>query len=369
MWAFMKILLCGFVVSSVLSVGSVSASAKQRVAIFVQNRAGSDFDREVPVLEDMVASRVSSQGFQILSRTIILDTLKQYPPGKGADGGESAGQKMDRLLNESTSALRLAQNLGADYILLTTIASFGTDERAYTGNDVTTDTYRGTLRLTYRLAETARGGEVAGDTVRASGTLRKSAGLQITSTDFRNALLEKAAADLAQRLIARRGDLPTVDPDSRLVNVAIACTVTDFRTLPNAGLNEHNEVVLGSGYADAYALNVVVELDGIVLGNAPGEFNIAPGLHKLRLTREGFKPFARTINAFDGQTLTVPMQMSEEGFARWKDVVATLTGLENNRKLTDAEVKVLEGYAKMFRQSGIKVDTQEGLNFYRGLYW
>ena len=49
---------------------------------------------------------------------------------------------------------------------------------------------------------------------------------------------------------------------------------------------------------------------------------------------------------------------------------AFLSGLDNGRKLTDAEVKVLEGQAQMLRQSGImiKVDTKEGLKTYKSLY-
>ena len=79
--------------------------------------------------------------------------------------------------------------------------------------------------------------------------------------------------------------------------------------------------------------------------------------------------FNEFLNFYDGQTLTVALQMSDEGYARWKDVVKTYTALENNRKLTDAEVEVLEGYAQMLRQSGIKVDTKEGMTFYHPLYW
>jgi hypothetical protein len=112
-----------------------------------------------------------------------------------------------------------------------------------------------------------------------------------------------------------------------------------------------------------------VEINGITVGSAPSQLEVPPGLNKLRLTREGFKPFERTVNFYDGQTLTVALQMSDAGYARWKDVVAAYTGLENNRKLTDAEVEVLQGYAQMLRQSGIKVDTDEGLKFYRGVYW
>ena len=38
------------------------------------------------------------------------------------------------------------------------------------------------------------------------------------------------------------------------------------------------------------------------------------------------------------------------------------------RKLTDAEVKVLDGYSRMLRQSGIKIDTKEGINFYHPFF-
>ena len=159
-----------------------------------------------------------------------------------------------------------------------------------------------------------------------------------------------------------------MDKAATRVKVNVRCTITEFATLPNVGLNESNEVVLGPGHAQAFASDVNVEVNGITVGSAPGLIEVMPGLNKLRLSREGFKPYERTVNFYDGQTLTVALQMSEEGYARWKDVVGVYTALENNRKLTDAEVEVLQGYAQMLRQSGIKVDTKEGIEIRRSLY-
>jgi hypothetical protein len=51
--------------------------------------------------------------------------------------------------------------------------------------------------------------------------------------------------------------------------------------------------------------------------------------------------------------------MSEAGYARWKDNIAFLQNLEVNRKLTDAQVKAVEGFAKMLEQSGYRVDLRE----------
>ena len=51
--------------------------------------------------------------------------------------------------------------------------------------------------------------------------------------------------------------------------------------------------------------------------------------------------------------------MTPEAYARWVSSTAFLNHLQNGAKLTDAEVKVLEGEAKMLSQSGYKVDTKD----------
>jgi hypothetical protein len=338
-----------------------------KVALFCDNRAGAELDGKVSAFEDFFASRVATQNFQVLSREVILNSLKDFAAG-GTSGADTPGQQLDRTLSDSTSALRLAQALDADYVVLAILSSHGSEKRSYQGQGVSTDNLIWNLRVTYRLAEAARGGEVGGSTLTASRVIRNSAGLQTESSDILNQLVDDAAAQLATRLVVRAPTLAAVDKASARVKVNLQCTITDFATLPNAGLNEKNEVVLGPGNATAFASDVNVEVNGITIGSAPGTLEVMPGLNKLRLTREGFKPYERTVNFYNGQTLTVALQMSDAGFARWKDVVATYTALENNRKLTDAQVEVLRGYAQMLRQSGIKVDTKEGIEIRRSLY-
>jgi hypothetical protein len=64
------------------------------------------------------------------------------------------------------------------------------------------------------------------------------------------------------------------------------------------------------------------------------------------------------VNFADGQKFNVALQMSEAGYARWKDNTTFLFGLETGRKLTDATVKAIEGFAQLLRQSGYRVDTR-----------
>jgi hypothetical protein len=55
------------------------------------------------------------------------------------------------------------------------------------------------------------------------------------------------------------------------------------------------------------------------------------------------------------------MELSADGYARWKETTSFLNDQKNGAKLTDAQVKVLEGQAKMLENSGFKVNTKEGI--------
>ncbi len=191
----------------------------------MENHAGAQFNGKVPVLEDLLASRLAGEGFSIISRAVTVNALKSYDTAGIAVSSQSAvnantgsvatrnlgltenGQansekaagitanngsftntdalnlarsdsaqiagtqsrtdtasghssanidlaqsdsaqvavtggttKLDQALNNNTSALRLAQNLGADFILIPSITSYGTKKTTYTGNGIATIT-------------------------------------------------------------------------------------------------------------------------------------------------------------------------------------------------------------------------------------
>ena len=135
------------------------------------------------------------------------------------------------------------------------------------------------------------------------------------------------------------------------------------------GLTADKHLVVTNQPVALQAMDVTVELDGVALGSAPGTFSGRPGLHKIRLSREGFDAWERTINISAGQNLRVALQMSEAGYARWADTTGFLATLDNNRKLTDAEVKRVEGLAEFFKNSHYRVDTKENVHpTYKSLY-
>jgi hypothetical protein len=343
---------------------------QRKIAIIVQNRGSAALNDKVPVLEDLVSSRVAGKGFSVISRDDVTRSLKNYSTGKDPNGELGA---LDRSLEDNSSALRLAQNLGADYILVPSIVSLGTEKKNYSGNGINTLNITHKLRVTYKIVEAGQGGAVRGGAFTSEKNIRQTADLQTESSDVINELLDDAAEQLADAIAQNAPSLPAEVAKAAMVNFNVACTMTDPRQQPilisALGITTDNHVVLTNQPMAVQAMDVTVELDGVALGSAPGSFQGRPGLHKIRLSREGFDTWERTINIYDGQNLRVALQMSNAGYARWADTTAFLATLDANRKLTDAEVKRIEGIAEFFKNSHYRVDTKENIHVtYKSLF-
>lgn len=347
-----------------------AADALRKAAIIVENRAGKNLNDKVQVLEDLLSTRISGEGFSVLSRDVVTRSLKDYGP---SSTGEAT--KLDKDLESSTTALRLAQNLGADCVIIPSITTYGHERKTYSGNGVNTINEIHTMRVSYKVVEAGEGGSVKGGVAVATKTLRASDGLSTETTEHVNELLDDAASQIAAELVKLTSGekaLPTAVAQAKNVNFSVACSMTDLKeqpiTVPDIQITKDNKVVKGDKPMEVQALDVTVELDGLTIGSAPATFQAKPGLHKLRLSREGFNPWERTINVVDGQKLKVALQMSEQGYNRWKDNMAFLQALKDDEKLTDAQVKLIEGHAKFWSESHYRVDTKEGVHIHKSLY-
>ena len=344
--------------------------AQRKVAIIVQNRGSADLNDKVAALEDLVSSRVAGKGFSVMSRDDVTRSLKNYSTGKDPNGELNT---VDRSLEDGSSALRLAQNLGADYILVPSIVSLGTEKKSYAGNGIATINITHKLRVSFKIVEAGEGGAVRGGAFTSEKNIRQTANVQTESSDVINELLDDAADQLATAMVQNAKSLPAQVAKAAMVNFNVACSMTDPRQQPilisAIGITADNHVVVTNQPIAVQAMDVTVELDGVALGSAPGTFQGRPGLHKIRLSREGFDTWERTINIYDGQNLRVALQMSNAGYARWADTTAFLATLDANRKLTDAEVKRIEGIAEFFKNSHYRVDTKENIHVtYKSLF-
>jgi len=365
----------------------------RKAAIFVENRAGAALNEKVQVLEDLVTSRITEKGFSVISREVAISALNNYPnvgvavdtkdpidfkvdlPTRGTKAtGEKAktteGQvsvrpgptKLDQILSDDTSALRLAQNLGADYLLVASITSLGTERKNFKDGAITTANVIHTLRVSYKVLEGLQGGTLIGDTIKISRTIRVTENSQTENSDIVNELLDEAALQVADNAGRKQALVADAPAKPGLVEIVVSCgmqDLVDLRTsLPDIRVRDDGTLLIHANPLPIQVLDATVEVNGLSVGSAPGKFKVPPGLNKMRITREGFKDWERTVNLSEGQKFNVALQMSAAGYARWKDNTAFLFGLKTGEKLTDGLREMMAGFAQTLRQSGYRIDHQ-----------
>ena len=330
-------------------------SSARKAALLVDNRAGEEFKKLAAQLEDQLSSRAASPELVFIGRQLVTDAIAK----------EGAGAQLDALLSERTSALRLAQSLGADWIVLASLSSVTPEERTFNDGTLQLTSHNHVLRISYKIAEAAEGGVLAGDSIRVSRNIRGAQTAGVESSEIFNQLVEDAVIRLLQVFPDKVLQIAKAEVNKpSQIEISVSAVAVDLTQnplqLPDLRVGNDGSITKGSsGSVDVILGDVSIEMDGVLVGTTPATLRLAPGFHKLRLTRPGFGAVEQTINPVTGLKLRPALQMSEVGYARWKDNVAFLQGIEVNRKLTDSQVKAVEGFARMLEQSGYRVDVRE----------
>jgi hypothetical protein len=347
---------------------SLPAPRSFTAALVVSNRADPKYDDQVSALEDLLSARLADLGFQLVSRELVASNLRAFtPPGAPSDTDSArAAASAEAALLDQSSALRLAQSLGADYLLHASITSYTETSRNVTAYGQTLANRDHTLRVAYKILDANAGGALTGDVVKATRAEQANANASsdTTSAGLLPDLLDDASQQITASLRTRRdaGRITAAKPAAQAVTITVNIEAADL-FIPDVRINAENVVSVGESKFKVVPLSATVEVDGVALGSAPGKITLKPGFSRLRLTREGFQPWERVINASQGQILTVAMTMSEDGLKRFRDSTSWINALKNGAKLTDAEVKVLEGQAKSLENSFFRVDTKENFRF------
>jgi hypothetical protein len=349
------------VTSTVQSERAVAAKTHS-AAIVISNRAGKDYDNKISVLEDLLSARITDLGFSLLSREVVVDNLRKFDANTAS--AARPADSLDAQLTDQSSALRLAQNMGADYIVQASITSYAATKRTVTAYGNTLNNYEHTLRVTYKILDAQGGGSLTGDVAKASRTEQGTANASATVEGIFDDLLDETTTQIVSSLRTRvaAGKITAPKAAAKLVTITIKPEAADL-FIPDVRINAENVVTVGESKFKVTPFNATVEVDGVAVGSAPGQITLRPGFSKLRISREGFDTWERTISASEGQVLSVTMKMSAEGYARFKDATAFINELKNGAKLTDAEVKKIEGEAKMLENSFFKVDTKENFRY------
>ncbi len=321
-----------------------------RAAIFVQNRAGDDYEGQADVLNDLISARLTEKGFSVLDKQYVAERFREtrdYNAELKKDIQALTSFEVDFTPDDTlkdASALRLAQMIGADYVIIASLTSIGQTNKVFSGkgtihgvNNAVTDY---TARVSLRVLEAAGGGSVFGDVVRAVERIPQTDNLQVASSDVVNNLLDSAAVRIASR-VGRRVE------DIRQAKVEQSDAVPFLVNL--------------NGIEGA-----TIELDGAAIGTSgegPVEFYAPPGIHSLRIFREWFFPWERPVNIQANQVLNVALELSDAGIERFRDLEGFKAALAIAREKGDAselgDYLISEGEAEKRKASYVHIDTSE----------
>ena len=323
-----------------LAVMAVAAQAAPRAALFVQNRAGAQLEGQLDAFNDLASTRLADAGFEVIRYQDVLDRFTESRAAEAAQELRQGVEALQTAKSEGTvdgpaqeaSALRIAQLMEADYLVFASLVSLGENKVNVQAYGMAQQAKTATLRLALRVLEGDRGAQIYGDVVAVSEKILETANLQVAAGDQLNTLLDRGAGELAGRVRGSVAKIEAAKPAAALASVTV-------RT-PAEG--------------------AAVEVDGVVVGTAPGTFQIRPGVHEVRVTKEGYATWEKSVAFADGQVLDVPMEMSAVGLARKGELEAQAIAREQSAADAQATTTVAGGIGQQASNSYIRLEGMPG---------
>lgn len=300
-----------------------------RAAIFIQNRAGAELQSQIDVLNDHITTNLTDKGFSIIDKNVVIAKFRESREGDDAVRKNLRTMEEVIKLNKSeasvedavtgASALRIAQMIGADYLVVATINSLGMETRTFKGEGTIYGTDNQAtifnLRISLKVLEGNQGGSVYGDTVTATERMIVGQNLTVTTTDILPKLIETGARKIADNIAGKIENIRNIKVKS--------VPVVEFTVNSNVD-------------------GAIIELDGAAVGSTPGRFTAAPGLHQLRISKEWLSTWERTVNIFQNQVLNVTLELSEEGLRRYTNIEQLKLDMANTKQRNEMEIKERE---------------------------
>lgn len=320
------------------------------MAVFVKNHTKTaGMDDEVDGVRDRLAAEVSGLGFAVMDSAEIGAAFNRY---KITTQEERAG--LIAGLFTGGSVTRVAQMLGADYILTASIIGASAMSRSVgyraARNDAAGSDMSGVTIFTLRMAT-----KVLDATTGASVYGKNWSGKQPTTASgddpmaHYNDLIDSWVSEIGEELEASRASwrAPTAD-SGMLASFTVTTTLDDvFRALEttvDASKPVKDELRIVAG-------GCTVEIDGAAVGSSGGTFKARPGLHQMRVSRQWMTPWTGTVNIVDGASFNVALELSSDGFQHYR-----------NKEVLRAELALSYAEAAFRRGCRINYDTANWQN-------
>ena len=309
----------------ILMLAAAAAQAAPKAALFVQNRAGAKLEAQLDAFNDLLSTRLTDAGFEVVRYQDALDRFVESRRAEDAQALRQFTELLQTAKSEGTvdgpapeaSALRTAQLLEADFVVVASLVSLGENRTSVQAYGTTQEATTTTLRLALRV--------LAGDT----GAQVYGAFVQMDAGDLVNSLLDRGATELAARVVDSREKLAAAVPAAP---------------------------ALASVTVSASAPGAAVEVDGVVVGTAPGTFRIRPGVHEVRVTKEGYATWEKSVAFADGMALDVPLELSAAGLARKGELEGQAIAREQSEADAFATKTVAGGVGQSASNSYIRLE-------------
>ncbi len=321
----------------ILMLAAAAAQAAPQAALFVQNRAGAKLEAQLDAFNDLLGARLTDAGFEVIRYQDVLDRFAESRRAEDAQALRQFVELVQTAKSEGTvdgpapeaSALRTAQLLEADFLVFASLISLGENRTSVQAYGTTQEATTTTLRLALRVLAGDSGAQIYGDVIAVSEKIAQNAFVQTAADDLLNGLLDRGATELAARVADRRAKIAAAAPA---------------------------EPVLAGVTVTASAPGAAVEVDGVVIGTAPGTFRIRPGVHEVRVTKEGYATWEKSVAFADGMELNVPLELSAAGLARKGELEAQAIAREQSEADAFATKTVAGGVGQSASNSYIRLE-------------
>jgi hypothetical protein len=317
------------------SQGSLIAPQKTGQALVIARISDPSIPQSFATkLVQQFLAKASSAGIKFVTIEDLTGSAKEALQSKVGEGGMQA-------FSSNQQALQFATSQGIPAVVTLSVESLNV-RPAQTAAGMYLGTARGTVSLVSN----------------ADGARSQSGDYSAGARSFNEQQInEKLIQDLAAGLAAQ---VNSWQPPAAAESIGATCEVhakVDGLSMPSFVMT-NGTPTFSNQSVPVFASGATVELDGILVGQTPCAIQAGRGMHELKVTREGLKPYTATINLTGQNRYDVVLVPSDETLAKFNQQLAYIRKLDMTQKVNDAEIKVLEGYAKMLRQSGFRVDQR-----------
>ena len=322
---FVLACLCGF------SASAQAPVANPKIAIFVKNQTKvPGMDDMVDGVRDRISAELAGAGMIVLDQAEIASSFNRF---KVTTAEERAGLVDGVFTGGST--VRVGQMLGADYIMVASIIA--ADRAALTVGGKPMVAY--TLRMTVKINEAAQGTSVYGDNWTRKVPVPGDSAAGTDASVYYNDLLDTWASETGAKIADKSKTWRRAEA-VQMASFTVSTTIDDLikglesgTRAPNDLLDEMRRVIGG----------VTVQIDGAAVGSSPGTFQVAPGMHQLRISRQWMKDWQQTVNIQNGSSFKVALELSD-------------TGLQRFQSLEKMKAQIAKDYAEAMALKGMKIN-------------